>query len=52
MGTPVDRHHLLLAMALSAAVAMPAQGTIDEARAKGLKWLVQIQKGDGSFIGE
>jgi hypothetical protein len=25
--------------------------TIDEARAKGLKWLVQTQKGDGSFSG-
>jgi hypothetical protein len=37
---------LLLALA-----AMPAQAAIDEARAKGIKWLVQTQKGDGSFVG-
>lgn len=31
--------------------ASPAQAAIDDARAKGIKWLVQTQKGDGSFVG-
>ncbi len=48
----MDRHYLLTAVLLTAAVSLPAQGaTVDEARAKGLKWLVQTQKGDGSFSG-
>lgn len=38
---------LLLAMT----VALPAQATVDDARAKGIKWMVQTQKGDGSFAG-
>ncbi len=37
---------LLLALA-----AAPAQASIDDARARGIKWLVQTQKGDGSFVG-
>lgn len=32
-------------------VALPAQATVDDARAKGIKWMVQTQKGDGSFAG-
>jgi len=47
----VDRHHFLSALLLTASLALPAHGAIDDARAKGLKWLVQTQKGDGSFNG-
>lgn len=48
----MDRHYLLTAVLLAAAVSLPAHAvTVDEARAKGLKWLVQTQKGDGSFSG-
>lgn len=32
-------------------VALPAHATVDDARAKGIKWMVQTQKGDGSFAG-
>ena len=45
------RHHILPALLLAAATSLPAHATIDDARAKGLKWLVQTQKGDGSFAG-
>lgn len=38
-----------LLLALTAASS--AQATVDDARAKGIKWLVQTQKGDGSFAG-
>lgn len=31
--------------------ASSAQATVDDARAKGIKWLAQTQKGDGSFAG-
>lgn len=41
----------LPAFLLATALALPAQATIDDARAKGLKWLVTTQKGDGSFSG-
>ncbi|MFC5770598.1 putative Ig domain-containing protein [Thauera sinica] len=47
----MDRHHFLSALLLTIVVALPAQGAVDDARAKGLKWLVQTQKGDGSFSG-
>lgn len=36
---------------VSLLVATGAQATVDDARAKGIKWLVQTQKGDGSFVG-
>ncbi|MHB1077178.1 Ig domain-containing protein [Thiobacillus sp.] len=36
---------------LALTVALPAQATVDDARAIGIKWLVQTQKGDGSFAG-
>ena len=36
---------------LALTVASPAHATDDDARAKGIKWLVQTQKGDGSFVG-
>lgn len=45
------RHHILPALLLAAATSLPAHATIDDARTKGLKWLVQTQKGDGSFAG-
>ncbi|OGU23003.1 MAG: hypothetical protein A2580_08275 [Hydrogenophilales bacterium RIFOXYD1_FULL_62_11] len=38
---------LLLALTVSSSV----HATDDDARAKGIKWLVQTQKGDGSFVG-
>lgn len=38
---------LLLAMTF----ASTAQATVDDARAKGVKWLIETQKGDGSFAG-
>ncbi len=47
----MDRHQFLSATLLAIAIAMPAHGAVDDARAKGLKWLVQTQKGDGSFNG-
>lgn len=45
----MDRHHFLSAMLLTVAVALPAQGAIDDARAKGLKYLIQTQQGDGAW---
>ncbi len=45
------RHHILPALLLAAATSLPAHATVDDARTKGLKWLVQTQKGDGSFAG-
>jgi len=36
---------------LALTVASSAHATDDDARAKGIKWLVQTQKGDGSFVG-
>ncbi|MHB1176684.1 MAG: putative Ig domain-containing protein [Sulfuriferula sp.] len=36
---------------LALTVALPARATVDDARAKGIKWMVQTQKGDGSFAG-
>lgn len=34
-----------------AVMVAPVQAGIDAARAQGVKWLVQTQKGDGSFVG-
>lgn len=45
---------LSVPLLFAALTTLPASGwaaTVDEARAKGLKWLVQSQKGDGSFSG-
>ena len=36
---------------LTLSIVSPAQATVDDARAKGVKWLVQTQKGDGAFAG-
>lgn len=47
----MDNYRLLPALLFVAVLAAPAHGAIDDARAKGLKWLVQAQKGDGSFAG-
>lgn len=47
----MNRQLILPALACLAALTAPAQAGIDDARAKGLKWLVQTQKGDGSFNG-
>lgn len=45
----MDRHHFLAAMLLIVVVALPAEGSIDDARAKGLKYLIQTQQGDGAW---
>ncbi|OQW85830.1 MAG: hypothetical protein BWK72_20220 [Rhodoferax ferrireducens] len=48
----MDRQHFLASALLMAAVSLSTHAvTVSEARAKGLKWLVQTQKGDGSFSG-
>lgn len=48
----MGHHHFLVAALLAASVSLPSYAvTVDEARAKGLKWLVQTQNGDGSFSG-
>lgn len=48
----VRRNSLLIACLLAATGAQAAtQAEIDDARAKGLAWLVQTQRGDGSFAG-
>lgn len=36
---------------LTLSIVSPVQATVDDARAKGIKWLVQTQKGDGAFVG-
>lgn len=42
----------LVAALLAVFVSLPIHAaTVDEARSRGLKWLVQTQKGDGSFSG-
>jgi len=40
-----------ISVLLALTVALPARATVDDARAKGVKWMVQTQKGDGSFAG-
>lgn len=48
----MDRQYFLVTTLLMAVVSLPSHAvTVDEARAKALKWLVQTQKGDGSFSG-
>jgi hypothetical protein len=48
----VNRQSVLaVALAIGATLSLPAQASIDTARAKGLKWLVQAQQGDGAFVG-
>ena len=48
----MNRHQQIACMLMFVlAAASPAQATIDDARAKGIKWLVQTQKGDGAFVG-
>ena len=48
----MDRQYFLVAALLMTAVSLPSHAaTVDEARANALKWLVQTQKGDGSFSG-
>ena len=44
-------HRFAFVLLLAVVATAPAQAGIDDARAKGLKWLVQTQKGDGSFAG-
>ena len=41
----------IAALLLALTVASSVHATDDDARAKGIKWLVQTQKGDGSFVG-
>ena len=46
---------LSVPLLFAALTTLPASGwaaTVDEARAKALKWLVQTQNGDGSFSGQ
>ena len=45
------RPYQLTSALLFAFAAASAHGAIDDTRAKGIKWLVQAQKGDGSFAG-
>lgn len=45
------RQYQLTSALLLVLAAIPAHAAIDDARAKGIKWLVQTQKGDGSFAG-
>lgn len=40
-------YSLLLALCL----VSPVRATVDDARAKGVKWLVQTQTGEGAFVG-
>lgn len=47
----MKRHRIAYSLLLALSVASTAQANIDNARAKGIKWLVQTQKGDGSFAG-
>jgi hypothetical protein len=47
----VNHQQIAFTLLLALTVASPAQANIDDARAKGIKWLVQTQKGDGSFAG-
>lgn len=44
-------HRFVFVLLLAVATIAPARASIDDARSKGLKWLVQTQKGDGSFAG-
>jgi hypothetical protein len=41
----------IAALLLALTVVSSVHATDDDARAKGVKWLVQTQKGDGSFVG-
>jgi len=51
-GLLMGRQYFLVTALLMATVSLPSHAvTVDEARAKALKWLVQTQKGDGSFSG-
>lgn len=48
----MDRQYFLVTALLMAAMSQQSHAvTVDEARANALKWLVQTQKGDGSFSG-
>ena len=47
----MERHHFLAGLLLTVVLALPAYGATDEARTKGLKYLIETQKGDGSFSG-
>ncbi|MHB1186971.1 Ig domain-containing protein [Thiobacillus sp.] len=47
----MNRQRIAYTLLLALTVASPAQASVDDARAKGIKWLVQTQKGDGSFVG-
>lgn len=48
----MNRQQIACTLLLALTVASSAQATVDDARAKGIKWLVQTQKGDGSFVGQ
>lgn len=47
----MNRQQIVFTLLLALTVASPVQANVDDARAKGVKWLVQTQKGDGSFAG-
>ncbi|HNB42929.1 MAG TPA: putative Ig domain-containing protein [Pseudomonadales bacterium] len=47
----MTRPHRLLCSLLLLLVTVPGHATLDDARAKGIKWLLQNQRGDGSFAG-
>ena len=47
----MNHQQIAVTLLLALTLASPAQANLDEARAKGIMWLVQTQKGDGSFAG-
>ena len=45
------QHRIAYSLLIALTVALPVQANVEDARAKGVKWLVQTQKGDGAFVG-
>lgn len=47
----MNRQLIASTLLLALTAASSAQATVNDARAKGIKWLAQTQQGDGSFVG-
>lgn len=47
----MTRPHRLICSLLLLLAAASSHATLDDARAKGIKWLIQNQRGDGAFAG-